>query len=256
MVNFMKIISKNQLVITGSKGLMITLLMVVSGCASLKETVNGPSLTPMNYPQSLVPTQPEVLTAPERSAPASSNSLWRTGARAFFNDQRARQVGDILTVVVAIDDAAQTQNATSGSRTSDYDAATPNILGLESTLGKILPGAYDPSRAFGTTSSANQSGSGTIKRSEQINLTIAAVVTGILPNGNLILQGTQEVRTNREVRILSVSGIARPEDITATNTIKHDQLAEARIHYGGKGDITNMNTPPASQALMQKYSPF
>lgn len=249
-------LSKQPILTLKSHCLMIALVLGTSGCASLKETVNGPSLTPMAYPQTLVPSKPEILTAPAQNAPASSNSLWRTGARAFFNDQRARQVGDILTVVVAIDDAAQTQNATSGSRSSDYDAATPAILGLESTLGKILPGGYNPERALGSTSSANQSGSGTIKRSEQINLTIAAVVTGVLPNGNLILQGTQEVRTNREVRILSVSGIARPEDITATNTIKHDQLAEARIHYGGKGDITNMNSPPAAQALMQKYSPF
>jgi flagellar L-ring protein precursor FlgH len=85
---------------------------------------------------------------------------------------------------------------------------------------------------------------------------MAAVVQGVLPNGNLIVQGTQEVRTDREVRVLTVSGIARPEDITATNTINSSQLAEARISYGGRGDVTNMQKPPASQALMEKFSPF
>lgn len=225
-------------------------------CGSLKETVEGPNLSPMSYPQTLMPSSPQILAAPEPNTPASSNSLWRTGSRTFFNDQRARRVGDIVTIVVEIDDSAQTSNATAGSRSNAYDAATPTFFGLESTLGKILPSQYDPSKALGSSGSASIAGSGSIKRAEKISLTVAGVVTGVLPNGNLIIQGTQEVRTNREVRMLSVSGIARPEDITSVNTIKHTQLAEARIAYGGKGDLTNMNTPPASQSLMQKYSPF
>ncbi len=231
-------------------------LLGLGGCASINEAVKGPQLTAMNYPAGLVPTQQAISAPGQDTQPASANSLWRVGARAFFNDQRARRVGDILTVQVDIDDSAQTSNSADGTRTNSYNAATPNVFGLESTLGKILPAQYDPANALGNSSTATNSGSGTIKRAEKISVTIAALVTGVLPNGNLVIQGTQEVRTDREVRELTVSGIARPEDISSENTIKHTQLAEARISYGGRGDETNMITPPASQALMDKFSPF
>ena len=240
-----------KLLLTGAAG-----LLALSGCASVNEAVKGPEMSPMGYPAALIPQQQALLTAMPENQPASANSLWRSGARPFFNAQRARQLGDIVTVLVEIDDSAETSNATTGSRTDSYSAATPTFFGLESTLGKILPGQYDPSKALGTSSSASDAGSGTIKRAEKISVTVAAVVTGVLPNGNLIIQGSQEVRTDREVRDLTVTGIARPEDISSENTIKHTQLAEARISYGGHGDQSTMNTPPAAQAVIQKYSPF
>ncbi len=228
----------------------------LSGCAGVHEALDGPKMSNIGYPASLVPENPAVLTPVPERTPGSANSLWRVGARTFFNDQRARTVGDIVTVLVNIDDSAQTSNSTTGSRTNSYSAATPNVLGLESYLGKALPAGYDPSKALGNSSTASDAGSGTIKRSEQINLTIAAVVTGVLPNGNLMIKGTQEVRTDRELRQLTVQGIARPEDISADNTIKHTQLAEARISYGGTGDQSQMTKTPAAQALMERFSPF
>lgn len=227
----------------------------LGACGSVREAINGPSLTPMGYPAAIVPQQQAIVPEPV-ATPASANSLWRVGARTFFNDQRARSVGDILTVQVSIDDSAQTSNSSSGSRSNSYSAATPNVFGFESSLGKIFPSGYDPSKALGASGSASNAGSGTIKRAEKINVTIAALVTGVLPNGNLIIQGSQEVRTDREVRVLTVSGIARPEDISSENTIKHTQLAEARISYGGRGDQTDMVKVPAAQAMMNKYSPF
>ncbi|WP_443749665.1 flagellar basal body L-ring protein FlgH [Asticcacaulis solisilvae] len=227
----------------------------MGACSSVREAVNGPSMSPMGYPAAIVPQQ-QALVPMAQTTPASANSLWRVGARTFFNDQRARGVGDILTVAVSIDDSAQTSNSTTGSRTNSYSAKTPTVFGLESSLGKIFPSGYDPANALGASGSASNSGSGTIKRAEKINLTIAAVVTGVLPNGNLVIQGSQEVRTDREVRVLTVSGIARPEDISSENTIKHTQLAEARISYGGRGDQTDMVKVPAAQAMMNKYSPF
>lgn len=226
------------------------------GCASVHEAISGPKMSNMGYPAALVPQDQKLLApAPERT-PASANSLWRVGARTFFNDQRARTIGDIVTVLVTINDSAQTSNVVSGARTNSYNAATPTVLGLESYLGKNLPKAYNASKALSANSTASDAGSGTIKRSEQISLTIAAVVTGVLPNGNLIIQGTQEVKTDRELRQLSISGIARPEDISAQNTINHTQLAEARISYGGTGDQSNMVKPPAAQSLIQRFSPF
>ncbi len=230
-------------------------IMSLTACGAVNQAVNGPSLTPMGYPAPLVPQQQMVAVQPQ-GTPAGANSLWRAGARTFFNDQRARSVGDILTVAVDINDSAQTSNQTSGTRTNSYQAATPNVFGLESSLGKVFPSGYDPANALAGSGSSSNAGSGSIKRAEKISITIAAVVTGVLPNGNLIIQGSQEVRTDREVRVLTVSGIARPEDIASDNTIKHSQLAEARISYGGSGDQSNMTKPPAAQALMDKYSPF
>ena len=232
------------------------LLFGMAGCSSVHEAIDGPKMSSMGYPAALVPQQQAVLTPVPERTPASANSLWRVGARTFFNDQRARTVGDIVTVLVTVNDSAQTSNATTGTRTNSYSAATPTVFGLESYLGKALPAGYDPSKALGNSSTATDAGSGTIKRSEVINLTIAAVVTGVLPNGNLIVQGTQEMRTDRELRQLSISGIARPEDISAENTIKHTQLAEARISYGGTGDQSNMVKAPAAQSLMERFSPF
>ena len=132
----------------------------------------------------------------------------------------------------------------------------PNFLGLESSLGKVLPGGFDPSNMINTKSGTSNAGAGAVNRSEKISLTIAAVVSGVLPNGNLVIQGTQEVRTNAELRQLTVAGIVRPEDISSANTIKHTQIAEARISYGGRGDISRVQKTPAGQSLVEKFSPF
>jgi len=235
-------------------------LIPLGACSTIKEAARGPSLTPMGYPAALTPQTQEVM--PLASArepapqPASANSLWRVGARAFFIDQRASRVGDILTVQIDIDDSAKTQNTTNASRTTGNKAGIPHFLGLESSLGKLLPGAYDPSNAIETNATTSSSGSGAVNRSEKISLTIAAVVTAVLPNGNLVIQGTQEVRTNNELRQLTVSGIVRPEDISSANTIRHTQIAEARISYGGRGDISTVQKTPVGTALMQRVQPF
>jgi flagellar L-ring protein FlgH len=229
--------------------------LIMSGCTSVTEAVKGPQLQPMGYPAQLVP-QEQIIAPPQTIGAASANSLWRNGARAFFKDQRAGRVGDILTVQIDIDDKAQTQNTTDRKRSNDYQAGVGKFFGLESSLGKILPQGFDPANAVQSNGSTNFNGTGSVNRSEKISLTIAAVVTGVLPNGNLIVQGSQEVRTNREVRELMVSGIVRPEDISSSNTIKHIQMAEARISYGGRGDVTRMQSAPVTQNIMEKFSPF
>jgi flagellar L-ring protein precursor FlgH len=235
-------------------------LVPLAACSTVAETVHGPALAPVGYPAALVPQEQAI--APLASArdpgpaPAGANSLWRTGARTFFGDQRAGRVGDIVTVQIQIDDSARTQNSTTTSRAANQTMGFPHLFGLESSLGKILPGGFDPSAAVETGSKSTKAGAGAVNRSEQISLTIAAVVTGVLPNGNMVIQGTQEVLTNGEVRRLTVSGIVRPEDISAANTIKHTQIAEARIAYGGRGDITRVQKTPVGQGLVEAFSPF
>ena len=237
--------------------LTLTALSALSlgACSTAIEAVRGPELAPIGYPAALVPVQQQYLPAPE-ARPASANSLWRTGARTFFGDQRARYVGDIVTVRIDIDDRAQTQNSTERSRTNDASGGVTNFFGLESSLGQAFPGGFDPANMVGVQGQANAAGSGSVNRSERVNLTIAAVVTDVLPNGNLIIQGRQEVRTNREVRELTIAGIVRPQDISSANSIDHTQIAEARISYGGRGDISRMQATPAAQSLVERFSPF
>jgi flagellar L-ring protein precursor FlgH len=218
--------------------------------------VRGPELAPVGYPASLAPMDQKIIQQVNAPQPATANSLWRTGARTFFNDQRARAPGDILTVLININDSANTKNETSTSRTAGTNIGIPHLLGLESTLGKILPGGFDPANAVSTNSKTSQDGSGAVTRQEQISLTIAATVMSVMPNGNLVIQGTQEVKTNNDVRQLTIAGIVRPEDISSTNTILHTQIAEARINYGGRGDTSRVQKTPAGQSLVERFSPF
>jgi flagellar L-ring protein precursor FlgH len=231
----------------------------LGACSTAIEAVRGPELAPIGYPAALVPTSQVYMPSPEQQRAdraASANSLWRVGARTFFGDQRARQVGDIVTVNIDIDDRAQTNNSTQRSRSNDASGGVTNFFGLESSLGRVFPGGFDPANMVGMEGESNSAGSGSVNRAEKVSLTIAAVVADVLPNGNLVIQGRQEVRTNREVRELTVAGIVRPEDISAANTINHTQIAEARISYGGRGDISRVQAAPAAQSLVERFSPF
>ena len=229
--------------------------VALAGCSTVAETVRGPELAPMTYPAALVPASQQYVAQPQ-AAPASANSLWRTGSRTFFGDQRARRIGDILTVNIDIDDRAQTQNSTQRSRTNSASGGVSNFFGLETAIADALPGAGNPANLIGMEGASASNGAGAVNRSEKVSLKIAAVVSEVLPNGNLVIQGRQEVRTNREVRELTVAGIVRPEDISSANTINHTQIAEARISYGGRGDITRVQAPPVGQALVERFSPF
>jgi flagellar L-ring protein precursor FlgH len=235
--------------------LAVPALGALGACSTVKEAVKGPELAPVGFPSRLAPMDQEMV-AKASITPTTPNSLWRSGARTFFHDQRAAKYGDILTVLINIDDSAKTTNETTSSRTSGITAGIPHLLGLESTLGKILPGGYDPANALSTNSKTTQDGVGAVNRAEKISLTVAAVVSSILPNGNLVIQGTQEVRLNNEVRALTVAGVVRPEDISSNNTISYTQIAEARINYGGRGDISRVQKTPAGQSLIERFNPF
>lgn len=240
--------------------LLLLAALPLSACSTVKDAAIGPSLTPSAYPVTPPDRRPDLgMMPPEPEiAPASANSLWRSGARAFFIDQRASRVGDIVTVQIAINDSAKTSNTSVSNRTSASDAALTTMFGLEDKVRRLLPpgNSFDNTSPFKTNSTFSNSGSGSVNRAEAINLTVAAVVSGVLPNGNLIIQGTQEVRTNAEVRQLTISGIIRPEDISSANTIRHTQIAEARINYGGRGDISAMQKAPAGQSVVAKLWPF
>jgi len=240
---------------TLSRILALGALAPLAACGAMRSS-GTPGMSPVTYPVPLAPMVQMQGLPPEAQPAFSANSLWKAGARAFFKDQRAARVGDILTVSIEIDDSAQMRNATDRSRENNMSGGVTNFLGLESSLGRILPGGFSPENAVGFGGESESSGQGSINRAEQISLTIAAVVTHVMPNGNLMIQGRQEVRTNQELRELTVAGIVRPEDITAANTIRHTQIAEARISYGGRGSLTRMQQVPAGQALVERATPF
>ncbi len=171
------------------------------------------------------------------------NSLWRQGSRAFFKDQRARQVGDLVTVKVRVTDRAELQNQTSRSRRAADGMGVPNFFGAEGTqLSRILPGA-EADALVKTESNTSTQGAGSVRRSEQLTTNVATVVNQVLPNGNLVIEGKQEIRINFEIRELIVAGVVRPEDIESDNTIDSTKIAQARIAYGGRGQITDVQQP-------------
>jgi flagellar L-ring protein precursor FlgH len=212
-------------------------------------TIQDPSAQPGYRPISLA--MPAPMTTERRP-----NSLWQSGTRAFFKDQRAAQVGDILTLVVDINENAKLNNETVRLRNNTEAAGIPNLLGFERNIQRILPSTSDPNNLVSANSASNSDGKGTIDRKEQIKINVAALVTQVLPNGNLVVQGRQEMRVNYEVRELQVTGVIRPQDISSVNTISLDKLAEARVSYGGRGQITDVQQPRYGQQLFDIILPF
>ena len=242
--------------------LCLALGLLASGCSMADRLANigeTPKMSKIDDPTEKKDYKPVSLPMPKpEPLVRQANSLWRPGARQFFKDPRASKVGDILTVNVAVADTANVADTTTRSRNNAETAAIPNFLGAEAAggaLGRVFHG-IDPANAVNLNSTSNSTGGGTVARSETINLTVAALVTQVLPNGNLVIYGRQEVRVNNDTRVLTVAGIVRPEDISATNTVLHTAIAEARISYGGRGDISAVQKTAGGTALMQRYMPF
>ncbi|MEZ5826074.1 MAG: flagellar basal body L-ring protein FlgH [Geminicoccaceae bacterium] len=241
--------------------LALVLLVAVSGCNTvdrLKQVGQVPDLKPIEDPRNEPDYRPVSLPMPppDPSVSAGANSLWREGARGFFRDQRARRMGDILTVSVTIADRASLSNETSRSRTNTDSLGLSNVLGFEEMLTGFLPGDVLPDSMVDTESGMSNRGTGAVARSEDIDLNIAAVITQILPNGNLVVQGRQEIRVNFEVREIVVAGIVRPEDITPQNSISHEKIAELRVAYGGRGHLTDVQQPRYGAQVLDILLPY
>ena len=242
------------------RAVAVVLALSLGGCGalqSLSEVGRPPELSPSADPTADPKWRAMTMPMPRPElAPDQVNSLWRSGSRAFFKDQRAAQVGDILTVLVSIADSANVQNATSTTRTGTEAEGIPNFLGLETQLPNIINKALSPSSLVSTNSTNSNVGTGTIKRNETVTLRLAGVVTQVLPNGNLVVSARQEFRVNSELRALQVTGVVRPQDIASDNTVVHDRMAEARISYGGRGTLTQIQQPRYGQQLLDILLPF
>ncbi|QXX74712.1 flagellar basal body L-ring protein FlgH [Methylovirgula sp. HY1] len=227
----------------------VPIFLLLAGCAGdVTEIMRPPRMSSVGSGLSanVRPTAAALFVA---QAPAQSQSLWNGSRTDLFSDQRATKIGDVITVLIAINDKATFGNTTDRAQNSEIKGGI-NFTNQQSTAMT----QWNPQSDL--TSSSNAQGQGSIDRSENIKLSVAAVVTDVLPNGNLIISGSQEVRVNYELRLLNVAGIIRPIDISRNNTISYDKIAEARISYGGRGRIMEVQQPSYGQQLWDRMKPM
>ncbi len=231
---------------------------VLAGCTRLTQVGQEPDLSPIENPSRQTEQRMVSIPLPDPyPAPMPGSLFQQQGRNFFFFDERAFRVGDILTVVVNIDDEASLENQTQRSRASNEGLALTALLGLESSvLESALPSEFDPTNAVDIEGDSNTNNQGQIDREEEIDLLVAAMVTNRLPNGNLVIAGRQEVRVNYEVRELRIAGIIRPQDINVDNQILYSQIAEARIAYGGRGQLSELQQPRYGQQVLDILLPF
>jgi flagellar L-ring protein precursor FlgH len=235
---------------------LLGLVVALSGCGALSrlsEVGRDPAMTPTADPTKDPKWRPITMPMPAgQDSPNQANALWRSGSRAFFKDQRAAQVGDIVTVLVNMNDTANLKNVTSAVRAASEVGGVPNFFGLE----KQVPSTVTPASLVSTNSTNSNVGTGQIQRNEAVTLRLAGVVTQVLPNGNLVVAASQEFMVNSELRELKVTGVIRPQDIASDNTVSHDRMAEARIAYGGRGTLTDLQRARWGQQMLDILAPF
>lgn len=232
-------------------------IFAISACSGLDEVGRAPDFSPIEgtaqhyamYSASLPRDLPP-------ATPTDASSLWTAGTDSLFGDRRAAQRGDILTVVIEIDDSAEISNATGRSRDGEQTGGLPQLFGIPQRIDGDLPDGASMAEAFEMGASSTFRGSGNVARQEQLTLRIAATVVEELPNGVLRIEGQQEVRVNFELRELIVTGFVRPIDISRGNEITYDKIAGARIAYGGRGQISDFQQPTYGQQVADIVLPF
>ncbi len=232
-------------------------VLAISACSRIDHIGRAPSFTDAlegNEHAAMVYGGLPAVAAPSRKVDRSS--LWSSGRSSLLGDRRAMQKGDILTVVIEIDEEAQISNQTQRSRNGSEGLQIPQLLGIPQRINEVLPDGASLDNAVDISSNASSSGDGSVRRQEELTLRVAATITQVLPNGVLEIQGVQEVRVNFELRELLVSGFVRPEDISRQNEITYDKIASARISYGGRGHITDVQQPRYGQQILDVILPF
>ncbi|MBZ4689730.1 flagellar basal body L-ring protein FlgH [Cereibacter changlensis] len=236
---------------------LILTLLLLPACTRLEEVGKAPGFSPLegSYQHHAMYSQP-LPQSTVLSGPTDASSLWTGGTTSLLGDRRAGQRGDILTVVIEIDDKAEISNSSGRSRSGTETMGIPSLLGIPQRLDRRLPEGATMAEAVDTSSSSDFSGDGSVKRKEKLTLRVAATVVEELPNGVLRIEGQQEVRVNFELRELIVTGYVRPTDISRQNEITYDKIAGARVSYGGRGQITDMQQPRLGQQVADILLPF
>lgn len=241
---------------------MAAAVLPLAACTDTAERLSRvgkkPDLAEVRNPQENAEYKEMTWPTPEEPVVAEqgANSLWQAGSKAFFKDQRAGRVGDILRVKITIDDKAQLDNETKANRSGTNSMGVPSFFGLERDFRNLARHEPDPAALIETSGESEHNGKGNINRKEKITTELAALVTQVLPNGNLVISGKQEILVNSEVREVGIGGVVRPEDIASDNTVQYYQVAEARIVYGGRGTVSDIQTPRYGAQLIEAISPF
>ncbi len=236
--------------------ILIGISLMHFGCSRLEDVGRAPEFTPADTTSEVAAMGYPTMGAKARTPSNIRGSLW-TGARgSLLGDRRAGIQGDILTVVIEIDERAEISNATDRSRSGTETSSAPTLLGIPQIVDRVLPGDASLANAAEINSASRSSGNGSVSRNETLELKVAATVVGVLENGVLRIQGSQEVRVNFEIRELLVTGYVRPEDISRRNEITYDKIAAARISYGGRGQITDVQQPRYGQQIADIILPF
>ena len=237
--------------------IQLLLLVFLGACGRLGEVGRAPSFTPLEgtYQHHAMYSAP-LPEYGDPDAPSDAASLWTAGRSSLFGDNRAQHRGDILTVVIEIDDSAEMANTSNRSRAGQENMDIPALFGLPENLDQELPEGASMANAVETSSSSAYRGNGTVKRNEELTLRVAATIVEELPNGVLRIEGEQEVRVNYELRQLLVTGYVRPIDVSRKNEITYDKIAGARISYGGEGQISDVQQPRYGQQITDILLPY
>lgn len=226
--------------------IVVSLACMLTGCSRIQNVLDDPQLTPVGSGL----TDPVSTAAVSRaSVPKDEDSGWQGGPADYFRDQRAKRRGDILIVEIDVNDKANFNNSSNRARKASADADTSFDVGL---FGIVGTGAGKAD----VGSNSSSSGQGSIVRSEKLTTSLSAIVTDVLPNGNLVIEGSQEILVNAERRDLRIAGVVDPRYISAENTVPYTKVAEARISYGGAGKVSDVQTPGWGMQLWDKINPF
>ncbi|MDO6458385.1 flagellar basal body L-ring protein FlgH [Celeribacter halophilus] len=236
---------------------IIPAFLALGACSDLEEVGRLPEFTPVaSSSETSAMRNPSLPERVEKHTPADSASLWTSARQSLLGDRRAIERGDILTVVIEIDDSAEMSNSSDRSRSGSETMGLSSLFGIPERINEVLPDGATMGSAVNTNSNSASSGDGSIKRNEKLELMVAATIVDVLPNGVLHIQGSQEVRVNYEIRELLVEGYVRPEDISRQNEITYDKIASARISYGGRGQLTQVQQPRYGQQIADIVLPF
>lgn len=235
----------------------LLIMLLFAACGRIENVGQAPTLSPIDQgAEAAAMAYTPFPQGPAHTRQSDRASLWSGGQTSLLGDRRASKQGDILTVVIEINDKAEFFNSSERARTGREKVDVGAFLGLPESFAANNANGATLSPAISTNSSSNSTGEGTIRRNEKLTLRIAATVVGALPNGVLKIQGSQEVRVNYELRELLVSGFVRPEDISRQNSIPYDKIASARISYGGRGQVSDVQQPRYGQQVLDIFLPL
>ncbi|MFZ1340818.1 MAG: flagellar basal body L-ring protein FlgH [Paracoccaceae bacterium] len=242
---------------TAPKLTLLAPALLLAACSDLSQVGRAPEFSPLegSFQHHSLYSSPMPENA-DPNAPTDASSLWTGETDSLLGDRRAAQRGDIMTVVIEIDDKAEISNSSGRSRSGSQNMAMPSLFGIPQRLDASLPDGASMADAVDTSSSSTFSGNGSVSRKEKLTLRIAVTIVEELPNGILRIEGQQEVRVNNELRELTVTGYVRPADISRQNEITYDKIAGARISYGGRGQITEVQQPRYGQQISDIILPF